>query len=279
MQCGDATEGDDMDGRQFDQMTRTLAGGVSRRRVAGGLLGAAAAGLLAGVRGRRATAQEALPLGATCTAATQCSQVGGAVACADNGYAADGALNCCRNAGGACLDAAYSADCCSGLYCRGGFCTDLSATGELPLGSYCTASSQCSQVGGEAICADNTLADDGALNCCRNAGGACARGADCCGGLECLGGVCGAAPAAGTPTATTPTPVAPAPTSGLALGATCVATAECAPTAAGAVFCAANGLTSDGAFNCCLGTGGACGTNDALCCGSNFCVGGVCQAS
>lgn len=251
-----------MDSRRFDQITKTLAGEVSRRSVARGLLGVAAAGIAAGVRGRRAAAQETLPLGATCTTAAQCSQVGGPVDCGDNGYAADGALNCCRNAGGACLDATFSADCCSGLYCRGGVCTDLSATGELPVGSYCTASSQCSQVGGPVVCADNAVAADGELNCCRNAGGVCSGSAGCCGGLECLGGACAAAPA---------------PAAGLTLGAACVATAECAPAAAGTVFCAANGISADGAFNCCLGTGGACGTDSTLCCGSNFCIGGVCQ--
>jgi hypothetical protein len=257
-----------MDGRHFDAMARALADDRSRRAVLRGLLGTAAAGLLAGVRGRSATAQEALPPGAECTDDGQCSQVGGAVVCADNGYVADGELNCCRNAGGACSDETYGADCCSGLYCRDGACTDLSVTGDLPVGSYCTASSQCSQDGGSVVCADNDVTSDGALNCCRNAGGACSGSAGCCGGLTCQDGVC-----TGEATATaTSTPTA----DGLPLGAACAATAECAPADNGAVFCAANGIGIDGALNCCLGTGGACGTTSSLCCGTNLCIDGVC---
>ena len=93
----------------------------------------AAGAVTAHLRGRDTLAQDgALPLGAACTSTSQCTQVGGTTACADNGYVEDGALNCCRGAGGACFDTVYSADCCSGLYCREGVCTDLSVTGELP---------------------------------------------------------------------------------------------------------------------------------------------------
>ncbi len=250
-----------MDGQRFDSMTRALANGVSRRTAVRGLVGAVAAGLFTGVRGRSTSAQEGtLALGATCTVTSQCSQTGGAVVCGDNGYADDGALNCCRNEGGACFDVTYSADCCGGLYCRDGLCTDLSVTGELPLGSYCTSVSQCSQAGGSVLCADNGAASDGSLNCCRTEGGACGNSAGCCGGLVCIGGVCGG-------TAST----------GRALGSSCASTAECAPSSAGSVICASNNIAADGDLNCCLEDGGACGTDNSICCGDRLCTGGTCQ--
>jgi len=203
--------------------------------------------------------------GASCTDVSQCSQAGGAVVCANNGIADDGALNCCRNAGGACTGLNNSADCCGGLYCRNGLCTDLSVSGELPPGSYCTASSQCSQVGGTTICADNGLATDGSLNCCRNAGGACFSSATCCAGLICANGVCGGGTSPGTGTA-------------LGLGATCTASSQCSQTG-GTVVCADNGLSTDGSLNCCRNAGGACTTanNSASCCGGLLCVSGACQ--
>jgi len=222
-----------------------------------------------------ATSGGGLALGAACTSASQCSQAGGAVLCADNGYTDDGALNCCRNAGGACSDATFSADCCFGLYCRNGVCTDLAATGNLPLGSPCSASNQCDQSGGATVCADNGIAADGALNCCRNAGGACFTQAACCGGLTCTGGVCtgaGSTPGGTTPGGTTPG------TGTVALGGQCTAASQCSQ-AGGAVVCADNGVATDGALNCCRNAGGACtaANNSSSCCGGLLCVNGTCQ--
>ncbi len=251
-----------MDDQRFDNLARALAGGASRRRVLRGMLGGTAAAVMALARGSRAGAQEGtLAPGAACSSTSQCSQAGGPVSCADNGYANDGALNCCRTSGGACADATSSADCCGGLYCRNGVCTDLSVSGELPPGSYCTATSQCSQAGGPAICADNGLASDGALNCCRTAGGVCDSSAVCCSGLLCAGGVCSGN---GAPAGT------------VQLGAACTATTDCAASTSGSVICASNEIEADGALNCCLEEGGACGSTSSLCCGSLFCVGGVC---
>ena len=282
-----------MDSRRFDNFVRAMAAEAPRRRVLRGLLGTAAGALLARGRIGGAAAQDGtLQRGAACTSTAQCSQVGGAVVCADNGYADDGALNCCRNAGGACTDVTYSADCCSGLYCRGGVCTDLSVTGELPPGSYCTATSECSQASGPAICADNGIASDGALNCCFGEGVACSGNhALCCGGLFCVDGLC-----------------APAPFGDLQAGDICTATIECSQ-AGGPTVCADNGLSGDGELNCCrlevsscasdaeccaglvcgdnfmaddgpltccAPAGGACGS-DAACCGYSFCVEGICQ--
>jgi hypothetical protein len=211
-----------------------------------------------------APAPTGLPLGSACTTAAECNQTGGAVVCANNGIATDGVTNCCRNAGGACTAANNSAGCCSGLYCVGGVCTDLSVSGQLPPGSACTAASQCSQVGGPVVCADNGSTTDGAFNCCRNAGGACSYAGACCAGLVCSGGVCSGG--------TTPA------TGGLAPGASCTASSQCSQTG-GAVLCADNGLGIDGALNCCRNAGGACtaANNSAGCCGGLNCVNGTCQ--
>ncbi|MDP9364590.1 MAG: hypothetical protein M3Q10_10275 [Chloroflexota bacterium] len=204
-----------------------------------------------------------LALGASCTEAAQCSQAGGAVVCADNGISTDCSSNCCRNAGGACTDANNSAACCGGLYCVSGVCTDLAPSGQLPLGSYCTASSQCSQTGGAAVCADNGASTDGTLNCCRNAGGACSSTTSCCGGLVCAGGVCSGGGSTG---------------GGLALGASCTSSSQCSQ-GGGVVVCADNGLPGDGGLNCCRNAGGACtgANNSAACCGGLLCVNGTCQ--
>jgi len=250
-----------VDDRRFDELTRSLAGGASRRGVLRGLAASAAAALVGVARVGRSTAQTtALRLGAACGDAGQCDQTGGAVLCADNGYADDGALNCCRGEGGACADVTFSADCCSGLYCRGGVCTDLAVTGDLPLGSYCTATEQCSQADGPVVCGENGVEADGALNCCREAGGACGSDAVCCGGNSCVDGVCEGATL-----------------DGLAPGEACTSTVQCSQ-ATGFTICADNGVGIDGALNCCAPIGGAC-ASDYGCCGSNFCVDGVCQTT
>lgn len=201
-----------------------------------------------------------LTLSAACTSVSQCSQTGGTVLCADNGYVADGPLNCCRDRGGACFDTVRSADCCFGLYCRNGTCTDLSATGSLPLGSACDSASQCSQAGGGVDCAFNGDLTRGATNCCRYAGGACTLDVGCCGDSRCVNGFC-----SGTTTSTG---------GSLSPGASCTAAAQCSQTGGYAV-CADNGIASDGSLNCCRNAGGAC-TSGAGCCAGLLCTNGVC---
>ncbi|HET7093276.1 MAG TPA: hypothetical protein VFI22_07360, partial [Thermomicrobiales bacterium] len=124
-------------------------------------------------------------LGASCTSTTQCSQSGGPVVCASNGLGASGAKNCCRNTGGACSD---DSNCCLGLYCVNGACGGSASGAGIALGAPCTSADQCSQTGGETVCADNGFAADGALNCCRNQGGACTGDAGCCYGYYCING-------------------------------------------------------------------------------------------
>jgi hypothetical protein len=116
---------------------------------------------ICGGTGTTPTPSGNLSPGQACNSVNQCSQAGGAILCADNGYADDGPLNCCRTTGGACSDTVRSADCCFGYYCRNGTCTDLSATGQLPLGSACETSSQCDQSGGPATCASGRCAAGG----------------------------------------------------------------------------------------------------------------------
>lgn len=204
--------------------------------------------------------------GATCTATTECSQTGGSVVCADNGIPSDGALNCCRTAGGSCADAVYSADCCGGLYCRDGVCGSTPTDGEKEPGEICTGTPQCNQIGGETICADNGLATGGALACCRRDGGTCATDSGCCAGLLCVNGTCGTSTTGST-----------SGSSGGSLGpgAECTASSQCSQSG-GEVVCADNGLAADGALNCCRYEGGAC-TGGGGCCGGLECVSGACS--
>ena len=215
--------------------------------------------------GGTSTTGNLLP-GASCTTTSQCSQTGGSVVCADNGIPADGELNCCRTAGGACSDAVYSADCCFGLYCRNGVCGSEATDGTREPGEACTSTPECSQIGGETLCGDNGIATDGELTCCRREGGTCATDAGCCAGLLCVNGACSTATSGGT-------------TSGsaggtLALGAECTAAGQCSQTG-GEVVCADNGIAADGALNCCRYEGGAC-SGGGGCCGGLDCVEGVC---
>jgi hypothetical protein len=200
-----------------------------------------------------------LALGAQCTSSQQCTQSGGATVCADNGFDGDGPLNCCRNEGGACTGVSYSADCCGGLYCVNGVCTN-NTSGGLAIGAQCNQSGQCSQASGAAVCASNGIDTDGAFNCCRNNGGACAQDTNCCGGLLCVNGVCGSGGGSGGT---------------VGLGGQCASSNECSQDG-GAVACDDNGIASDGPLNCCRGNGGGC-TAGSHCCGGLDCIQGVCS--
>lgn len=223
---------------------------------------------------RQITRDGRFVLGAPCDTDDQCSQEGGAVACADNGIASDGPLNCCRYRGGVCSG---DSNCCEGLPCSNGVCGGSVAAsgGSLALGAECSAESQCSQQGGAVTCADNGIASDGALNCCRYQGGACFGGSSCCAGLECVDGVCGG----GAATAETDADggaTSPAGSGFRAQGAACNSDDECDQTG-GEVACRDNGLPGDGDRNCCRYGGGAC-AGDTGCCAGYLCVNGTCQS-
>ena len=132
-------------------------------------------------------------------------------------------------------------------------------------GETCIATDQCSQSGGAQVCADNGIADDGPLNCCRTQAGACTRPADCCGLLACVDGFCVG-------------DEEPSPGGGQPLGGVCAATAECAAVSGGRVICGDNGISEDGPLNCCLEEGSPCAA-DVDCCGAFRCTDGFCGAT
>lgn len=291
-----------MDGRRFDEVARAWAGTTagSRRRIVRGMLGGALTGAFALGRGGRLRAQEAaVAPGGACLSTDECLQTAGELTavCGDNGIADDGALNCCRNAGGSCAD---GNGCCGSLVCSGGVCAGGTAappTGApapsgdgagsgLPVGSACTASGQClPSTSGSVICASNNIAADGELNCCLQAGGQCG-GFDnyCCGDLLCTDGVCGAqafgdSGPGGNCAANLDCSQSGGPAvcgDGICCQlevSSCAADADCCDE----LVCGDNLLAEDGALTCCSTSGGACGS-DAACCGNNYCIEGTCQA-
>lgn len=255
-----------MDGRRFDEIARSMAGADGdRRRLFKGLAAGAAAVVGLGRSGGARSQESGVFPGGACSSTTQCIQDAGdlAVICADNGFAEDGGLNCCRNEGGGCAD---GAGCCSAFLCVAGVCT-RSGAGTTPVGTglspgaVCSYAGQCDQSGGETDCASNGIDTDGTLRCCRYGGGACTDLSGCCYNQRCLGGFC----TVGVGGSSFPT------------GAPCSSTSQCSQ-AGGSVVCADNGIAADGALNCCRTTGGACtAANDSAgCCGGLVCVGGFC---
>lgn len=251
-----------VDGQRFDDLTRSLARGFSRRGVLRWLVGGAAAGVLATRRAGQVGAQDAtVPLGGACAATAQCRQdrMGTAV-CADNGIAGDGALTCCHVSGCCASDA----DCCGDLLCaptgdvcsvclRPPFATKV-------VGDACADSSECvGSVVGTVICGDNGLVEDRTRTCCYEFGGACSADAACCGSALCIDGFCGG----GGFFRTRPP------------GAECTGNEQCSQ-GTGTTICADNGIATDGALNCCRLADGAC-ADGAGCCGALTCTDGVCR--
>ncbi len=97
-----------MDGRGFDDLTRKLANGVSRRSILKGLLGGAGAAAAAGIPRIHVGAQEA------CTPD-----------CTDNACGDDGCGGLCPPAGDCCSDL----DCAPGSFCDSGFCAATNDVG------------------------------------------------------------------------------------------------------------------------------------------------------
>lgn len=173
-----------MDGRAFDSWVRTLPVQADRRWFVAAI--AALAVRPHSVRGQSYLAG----LGDPCVETEQCAQVAacggpGPVVCTDNGYAEDGARNCCVGQGQGC--GAHD-HCCSGLLCLGshaidgcgaGQCLPRDAVGVVARGTACTESAQCMQDDGYAVCSE-----DG--RCCSFEGSRCAFGLECCGALTCV---------------------------------------------------------------------------------------------
>jgi hypothetical protein len=131
-------------------------------------------------------------------------------------------------------------------------------------GEACSRTEECSQTGGPLVCADNQIAEDGPLNCCRMENGACGQDSHCCGAARCIEGVCRVEGES-----------EPAPSGGLALGAECTETGQCAAVSGATVICGDNFIADDGPLNCCLEEGSACSLNQE-CCGTVNCVDGRC---
>lgn len=295
-------EGTSMDGRRFDEMARVLATTApgSRRRLLRRLLGGGVAAAALGRTGP-AKGQEAMVApGDACTSTDECAQSVGelTVVCDSNGIEADGALNCCRNFGGFCLD---GTGCCGVLECVGGICgggTTVESipgnpTSGVPVGSPCTTTTQClSSISGDVICASNNIAADGELNCCLQTGGQCG-GQDelCCGDLLCVDGSCSATDVVygaiepggncdshldcgqdGGPSICSPSSGGSATCCRLEVSS-CASDAECCAD----LICGDNMIAEDGELTCCSVEGGLC-ESDAACCGNNYCVDGACQA-
>ena len=178
-----------MDSNRFDDLTRSLAGGTSRRRMLKGLLGGAGAGALSLVGTHRAAAV-ARPVGATCIRPTDCTSgvcdratrrcicppslvVCNRVCVNPASYATD-AANCggcgrvCPGgvcAGGTC-GAVLGVSCLSGGACASGNCVDgvcCAAASCAPLDSACQVGVCQPGFGGCATenRADGTHCDDG----------------------------------------------------------------------------------------------------------------------
>lgn len=139
--------------------------------------------------------------------------------------------------------------------------------GSVPLGSPCTATSQCAPSGPpelsypSPICGDNWVGDDGPLNCCSSEGGLCQADAHCCADLLCsFSQSFGSFPTCRRPLAAQTVPP----------NAACTTPAQCLQTNGAVRACADNGIADDGSLNCCVVDGGACGS-DADCCGAGTC--------
>jgi hypothetical protein len=158
-----------MEGRRFDVLTRRWAGSYHRRQIVRSVAGVAGVSLLMKVGGVSAAAPNgSVPLGGACGSVDQCRTDGmGEIVCTENGIAADGELNCCRDGGGCC---GSDADCCGDLRCA-------------PTGDVCS------------VCARPPFAT-------RFLGEACDTDADCVASVvydvACVAGVC-RAPGVATP--------------------------------------------------------------------------------
>ena len=179
-----------MDGERFDALARHLSRNRSRREVLAVLAGALAVRSVT----TSANAQGLFDLGAECISADQCAprvtcpdSQPVPVFCADNGFALDGATNCCVGYGSECRE---HADCCGVGDCvnyppywdgpcpNSSWCQPKDAVGVVGHGYSCTSTSQCRQNDGYTVCEESV--------CCTLAGTHCFFDTDCCGAPQCL---------------------------------------------------------------------------------------------
>jgi hypothetical protein len=150
-----------MEASTFDRVTRKAFGG-SRRDFVRVLIAAATALRVPSVQGARAQSGGIVALGGVCSTSADCVQheMQGEAICADNGFTADGAQNCCANEGCCASDA----DCCGDLRCAvayeicPGFCTRPPMPTRA-VGQVCTSHHDCfSWPGCFARCEDQRCA-------------------------------------------------------------------------------------------------------------------------
>ena len=191
-----------MDGHQFDDLTRTLASGTSRRRVLKGIGGAAAAGAftLLGMK-RSDAAPRCRELGKPCQSDAQCCDR----ACTNFKCACPVGSTACNNV---CLvDTTFLTDegncggcgiaCSAGETCCNGVCqaTETDETNCGTCGRVCIPGAVCA--GGECFCPTGTAECHGSCvaltsfqsdrNNCGFCGNVCPSGGNCISGRCCSG--------------------------------------------------------------------------------------------
>lgn len=234
-----------MDGRRFDEMTRVLAAGASRRRVLAGL----AAGALGVLTGGRARAQEDASACAAvlCLEGTQCCNVCGEGQCVPIGEP--------------CPEEQCGGEPCNAVVCGAGeFCCNESCSICAPIGGACTqqfcggscaAPGQPCDAAPEGCCTDLICGEDGL--CAAGVVGppptTCGSDADCAAGITdpCTVATCDA-------------------------GTCLVAIVDCAP----GFVCCGNGECCP--EEVCGAEGTACGAGLASCCAGTTCADGICAA-
>jgi len=237
-----------MDGNRFDEFTKRLATGTSRRRVLKGLMGGAVGGSL-------------VALG-----------FGGAP---HRVFAAD--PNACAAPGASC---ATAGDCCQGD-CKGGTCACSSDTSNPWAGCDCTAG-DASSCGDGLVCCPTTNDPSGPGICaptttgcvpppqCIESGDACAKNGDCCDGLVC----CTASGDTGGPGTCTATAKCVHECSS-GPGGTCESNADCCvgkcDLNAGICYCS-DPARPDVGCPCQPGDSSACGGQPDLCCTNGTCA-------
>jgi hypothetical protein len=259
-----------VDGSQFDTIARKLAGRGSRR----GLLGGLVAGLLAARDRSSAVAQGVfLGPGEPCYDDAQCRGADAPLVCADNGFAYDGALNCCTYAGSRC---GFDEACCGTASCLGGICSYAGP------GDPCQHSSQCVAADTAVSCDYVDQTND--YRCCAYEGSSCGWDGGCCGNLRCSTGVCTDPNASAGYPGTIDSGLNPAGY-GFPPGQACISDSQCDNSypELGITYCADTGYVYGaygGTQHCCRYEGGSCGgplsDDHSLCCGNLRCLGGTC---
>lgn len=168
-----------MDDQRFDDLSRRLARGTSRRQMlralAGGVLGGVAGSLGFGRAAAACATDRDCPPGERCDeASATCVPRGGRPASQSQSQSVSAAAVCTTDAECAANETCVDGTCAP----RGGSCTR---------GSACTTDATC--CGGE-VCDTGNGVCVGAGGPCTNTTGTCVDSTDCCGNEECIGGTC-----------------------------------------------------------------------------------------